>query len=429
MALDGMIAEILTWNKALAACDDGDFGGALRLFEPIADKANIIVNVALIHERLGERALALENFTRAVELDSHLVIAYFQRGVCYFHGGQYAEAVLDFAEAQVRMRGNTEIHCENLGLEYKIKLQEILFNKWLAVEKEKSVQTTIEASPPPELEAMISKTAKNLEEGVPFSLPVGTLFRPPPNKLQMLMSAKQGMAIAHETPTQTPERNPSPYTASSDTSSTFLPSIRSGKGHRKDRSSISSTFKASMSDDSPEPSSGGHVPKRTELNRVIGDDNLPPMNEIHTIPCAGVRISHGPLTGLMAWRFVVRLDGPGPLSVVTNFILDTSSKDTFIPSVALRALGRASPMKPGTEITLRIQNVKTKCIVANSDEVGRIGISFMTAGSLSYYFDQGLVAPVLYDGSGERPANVPRTIRLPSRSWLSKLWSLLFVRG
>ncbi|KAJ7236894.1 hypothetical protein B0H12DRAFT_1139835 [Mycena haematopus] len=436
MAVEHLKAEMLAWQSALSAHDSGDFRGSLRLFEPIADTAKIFVNVALIHERLGERTLAIENFASAIELDKYLAIAYFQRGVSYFRGAQYVEAAQDFTDAQVMMRTNVEINYDILGLNYKLKLREILFNKWLALVKAGNeregaivVQTIIDASPPPELLAIISSTKNDLEHVVPFSLPAGTLYRPSASRMQMLNSASS-MDTMHETPAQSTRgrRLSSLCVDSSDTSSTFLPSIRSRKGHR---SSVSSTYKASL-DDSRDPRSIVRIPKRSELNRVVGADMLKPMNEIHSTPCAGVRISHGPLSGLMAWRFVVRLDGSSPLSVVTNFILDTGDKDSYIPSIALTALGYRGSMSPGAEVTLWIQGIKTKCIVAHPEDAGRVGLSFTSAGSLTYYFDAGLVAPVLYDGSGERPAHVPRTISLPQRSWLavlqSRIWSLFMRR-
>ncbi len=42
-----------------------------------------------------------------------------------------------------------------------------------------------------------------------------------------------------------------------------------------------------------------------QLAAALGPDNVPYTTEIDTIPCAGVRISHGSLTGLLAWRLVV----------------------------------------------------------------------------------------------------------------------------
>ncbi|KAF7366274.1 Amidase signature enzyme [Mycena sanguinolenta] len=407
MAVEHLKAELLAWQSALSAHDNGDFEDSLRLFEPIADTAKILVNVALVHERLGERLLAIENFTRAIELDKYLAVAYFQRGVSYFRGAQYTVAAQDFSDAQVMMRTNVEINYDILGLNYKLKLPEILFNKWLALLKAGNkreaamvVQTLIDLSPPLELVAMISSTEKDLELGIPFSIPAGTLYRPSASRMQLLNSASS-MGTMHETPstpTQSTRRRrlTSLCTDTSDTASTLSPSIPSRKGYR---SSISSTVKASILDDTRDLRSVVYIPRRIELNRVVGADMLKPMSEINSIPCAGVRISHGPLAGLMAWRFVIQLDGSGSHSIVTNFILDTGNKDSYIPPIALTALGYRGLMSPGAEVTVRIQGIKTRCIIAHPEDAGRVGLSFTSAGSLTYYFDSGLVAPVLY---GER---------------------------
>lgn len=48
----------------------------------------------------------------------------------------------------------------------------------------------------------------------------------------------------------------------------------------------------------------------TQLATALGPDNAPYSTEITTIPCAGVRIPHGPLSGLIAWRLVVSLPPP-----------------------------------------------------------------------------------------------------------------------
>ncbi|CAA7265877.1 unnamed protein product [Cyclocybe aegerita] len=47
-------------------------------------------------------------------------------------------------------------------------------------------------------------------------------------------------------------------------------------------------------------------PTTEQLARALGPDNEPHSTEIETIPCAGVRIPYGPLSGLMGWRLVVR---------------------------------------------------------------------------------------------------------------------------
>ncbi len=48
-----------------------------------------------------------------------------------------------------------------------------------------------------------------------------------------------------------------------------------------------------------------------QLASALGPDNILQTTEIDSIPCAGVRIPHGPLRGLLAWRLVVRIPGTG----------------------------------------------------------------------------------------------------------------------
>lgn len=45
---------------------------------------------------------------------------------------------------------------------------------------------------------------------------------------------------------------------------------------------------------------------------------------------------------------------------------------------------------------LSVQGVRTKCVVANPEEAGRLCGRFMTDGGLTYFFDTRLHAPVLY---------------------------------
>jgi len=144
-------------------------------------------------------------------------------------------------------------------------------------------------------------------------------------------------------------------------------------------------------------------PTRFELNKVLGEDIITSTTEITTIPCAGLRISHGRLAGLMAWRFFVQLDEPSPKfrncprpGIITNFILDTGSGHSPVPPETLKALGYAGSLSPGKEIILNVQGVRTKCVVAYPEEAGRLCGQFMTAGSLTLYFDAKLDAPVLY---------------------------------
>ncbi|KAJ7120182.1 hypothetical protein C8R44DRAFT_623689 [Mycena epipterygia] len=170
MALEHLRSEMLAWEDALSANDSGDFRGSLRLFQPIASTSKIFVNTALIHDRLGERPEAIESFTKAIELDEYLAIGYFQRGVSYFHGERYPEAAKDFSDAETMMRTNPYIDYKPVGLDYRLELTEVLFNKWLALSKMGQTESAmvfqklIETSPSPELRAVIENAMKNSEE-------------------------------------------------------------------------------------------------------------------------------------------------------------------------------------------------------------------------------------------------------------------------
>ncbi|KIM47722.1 hypothetical protein M413DRAFT_208077 [Hebeloma cylindrosporum] len=91
--------------------------------------------------------------------------------------------------------------------------------------------------------------------------------------------------------------------------------------HKYGRYIDDSTFKslpAIPSDDydpylfhQPQPQVQIHpLTSASQLATALGPDNTRYSTEIATIPCAGVRIPHGSLSGLIAWRLVVTLPPP-----------------------------------------------------------------------------------------------------------------------
>lgn len=70
-------------------------------------------------------------YQRAVSLDQYLAIAYFQEGVSNFLLGDFEEALANFNDTLLYLRGNTSIDYEQLGLKFRLFSCEVLFNRGL----------------------------------------------------------------------------------------------------------------------------------------------------------------------------------------------------------------------------------------------------------------------------------------------------------
>ena len=75
--------------------------------------------------------MQVECYQRAVKLDSYLAVAYFQQGVSNFLVGDFEEALANFNDTLLYLRGNTFIDYEQLGLKFKLFSCEVLFNRGL----------------------------------------------------------------------------------------------------------------------------------------------------------------------------------------------------------------------------------------------------------------------------------------------------------
>lgn len=70
-------------------------------------------------------------YDRATALDQYLAVAYFQKGVSNFLVGNFEEALANFNDTLLYLRGNRYIDYEQLGLKYKLHSCEALFNRGL----------------------------------------------------------------------------------------------------------------------------------------------------------------------------------------------------------------------------------------------------------------------------------------------------------
>lgn len=132
---------------ALAHYDNNEFDEALKEFEGISDTSKILFNCGVIHATLGqhEKAVSIalsrtvprsnriqvECYQRAVRLDQYLAVAYFQQGVSNFLVGDFEEALANFNDTLLYLRGNNMIDYCQLGLMFKLYSCEVLFNRGL----------------------------------------------------------------------------------------------------------------------------------------------------------------------------------------------------------------------------------------------------------------------------------------------------------
>ena len=73
----------------------------------------------------------VESYQRAVRLDQYLAVAYFQQGVSNFLVGDFEEALANFNDTLLYLRGNNMIDYAQLGLMFKLYSCEVLFNRGL----------------------------------------------------------------------------------------------------------------------------------------------------------------------------------------------------------------------------------------------------------------------------------------------------------
>ncbi|MBW0545495.1 hypothetical protein O181_085210 [Austropuccinia psidii MF-1] len=188
-------AEIETWAIALQLYDKQEFDQALAKFEDIADSSKILFNIGIIYATIGEHESAISNFRAATNLDQYLAVAYFQSGVSNFLLGIYDEAVKDFDDALVYLRGNLTIDYEQLGLKFRLYSCEVLFNKGLSliyqgahtegmldIQEARKEKQTVEHD-------VIDDAIQDRAQGYTvFSIPVGVLYRPASSKVKNLES-------------------------------------------------------------------------------------------------------------------------------------------------------------------------------------------------------------------------------------------------
>jgi len=185
--------EIENWVAALAAYDNNEFDISIKCFEMISDTSKILFNLGVIHATLGQHGRAVECYQRAVQLDQYLAVAYFQQGVSNFLMGDFEEALANFNDTLLYLRGNNHIDYEQLGLKFKLHSCEVLFNRGLCYiylqQKDAGMQDLIFAAREKAVpdHDVIEEAIKEQAEGYTvFSIPVGVIYRPNEAKVKNL---------------------------------------------------------------------------------------------------------------------------------------------------------------------------------------------------------------------------------------------------
>ncbi|KAM5237772.1 neutrophil cytosol factor 2 [Ctenodactylus gundi] len=194
------LAEAISlWNEGVLAADKKDWKGALEAFSAVQDPhSRICFNIGCMHTILENMPEAEKAFTRSINQDKHLAVAYFQRGMLYYQTEKYDLAIKDLKEALTQLRGNQLIDYKILGLPFKLFACEVLYNiafmyakkeEWKKAEEQLALATGMKSEP---RHSKIDKAIEcvwkqKLYE--PVVIPVGRLFRP--NERQVAQLAKK----------------------------------------------------------------------------------------------------------------------------------------------------------------------------------------------------------------------------------------------
>ncbi|KAL8715089.1 MAG: hypothetical protein Q9220_001046 [cf. Caloplaca sp. 1 TL-2023] len=185
--------EIETWVSALGHYDNNEFEEALKTFDGISDTSKILFNCGVIHATLGEHDKAVECYQRAIRLDNYLAVAYFQQGVSNFLVGDFEEALVNFNDTLLYLRGNAYIDYEQLGLKFKLYSCEVLFNRGLCYIYLQQLQAGMgdlryaaKEKVTVDHDVIDEAIGEEAEGYTVFSIPVGIVYRPNSAKVKNL---------------------------------------------------------------------------------------------------------------------------------------------------------------------------------------------------------------------------------------------------
>ncbi|KAK4516063.1 uncharacterized protein ATC70_011024 [Mucor velutinosus] len=150
-------------------------------------------NIGSIFSILNDHKRAITAFNRAVAKDPYFAVGYFQRGVSMFLLGNLEAAKDDFDSAFQRLRGNSLINYQQLGLQFRLYSCEVLFNRGICQlylgKIDSGLTDLYHAQKAKETEEhnIIDQAVRNRGKGYSvYSIPPGLLFRPSEIRLRQL---------------------------------------------------------------------------------------------------------------------------------------------------------------------------------------------------------------------------------------------------
>ncbi|CAO3627509.1 unnamed protein product [Mucor fragilis] len=158
-------------------------------------------NIGSIFSILNDHKRAITAFNRAVAKDPYFAVGYFQRGVSMFLLGNLESAKDDFDSAFKRLRGNSLINYQQLGLQFRLYSCEVLFNRGICQlylgKIDSGLTDLYHAQKAKETEEhdIIDQAVRNRGKGYSvYSIPPGLLFRPSEVRLRQL----KGIDMFHD---------------------------------------------------------------------------------------------------------------------------------------------------------------------------------------------------------------------------------------
>ncbi|KAM9974394.1 hypothetical protein ACTFIW_007847 [Dictyostelium discoideum] len=178
---------IKKWNQSIERYESGNVGEALTILTSIEQgTSKINYNIGVMYIKSNNFRNAIEYFNRSVEQDKYLASSYYMRAIAHHMNGELNHAIVDYDETISKLRGHEYIDYKQLGLDHKLLLAEVLFNKALALGRAGSsvaLQATQCFSQPSDSQEFKNQ-CKKIQDGsqLNFStrpIPLSLLFKPP----------------------------------------------------------------------------------------------------------------------------------------------------------------------------------------------------------------------------------------------------------